>query len=68
MKTMKERMAEAAARIEARKERLEAEALERGVVDVDAYVQARLSFEYALDLYEPDEPDDPCLPPGQSLH
>lgn len=68
MKTMKERMAEAAARRKAWQERLEAEALQRGVVDVDAYVKARLELEYGLDPYDPPEPDDPCLPPGQTLH
>ena len=53
MKTMKERMAEAAARREAMKERFEAEALERGVKDVDAYVKARLELEYGLDPRDP---------------
>lgn len=50
---MKERMAEAAARREAMKERFEAEALERGVKDVDAYVKARLELEYGLDPRDP---------------
>lgn len=65
---MKERMAEAAARREAMKERFEAEALERGVKDVDTYVKARIADAMGLEMFDPEVHRGPCLPPGQTLH
>lgn len=68
MTTMKERMARAAQRNKARRERLEAQARERGVADVDGYVRAVIEAEDGPFFDEPDGPSDPFLPAGQSLH
>jgi len=66
MSGMKARMAQAAERSKKRRLHLEAEARERGVVDVDGYVRAVLEQEHGPHVE--DMPDDPFLPTGQSLH
>jgi len=63
---MKERRARAAERVKKRRLALMEEAYELGVEDVEGYVQAALEAEYG-GLVD-DMPDDPFLPPGQSLH
>lgn len=67
---MKERRALAAARLEERRNALEQEALENGVVDVDGYVRARIEPDFGLGGADEvdDMPDDPYLPAGQTLH
>lgn len=50
------------------KERFEAEALERGVKDVDTYVKARIADAMGLEMFDPEVHRGPCLPPGQTLH
>lgn len=57
MKTMEERRAEARAKIQKAMARFRAEAVSRGITDVDAYAAVRLAEEFALEMYEPPEPD-----------
>lgn len=57
MKTMKERRAEARARLGKAEARFREEAIKRGVPDVDAYVVARIAESYGLDgMYDPPRP------------
>lgn len=62
----KERMARAAERAKNRRMAIREEALELGVEDVDAYVQAVIEAEDGPSI--DDMQDDPLLPLGQSLH
>lgn len=62
----KERMARAAERAKKRRMAIREEALELGVEDVDAYVQAVIEAEDGPSI--DDMQDDPLLPLGQSLH
>lgn len=63
---MKKRRARAAERAKKRRLALMEEAYELGIEDVEGYVQATLEAEDGGLVV--DMPDDPFLPPGQSLH
>ena len=57
MKTMEERRAEARAKIQKAMARFRAEAVSRGITDVETYATARLAEEFDIEMYDPPEPD-----------
>lgn len=57
MKTMEERRAEARAKIQKAMARFRAEAVSRGITDVETYAAARLAEEFGVEMYDPPEPD-----------